>query len=212
MIIDKAIGIPTMTTKVVHEYLEEIGRQWIGQGVAMELGCFMGASSVPLLRGLVKAGYNKAFWAFDRWRANEQQVGMAEEYGIKLAEGDSVLSYYINNTTEIYSDIVGKQGGIPNILTKYCGDPIEICILDAPKKNPVFINTIKALHKYWIPGTTILGLLDYEFYKRKVGPLREVLKASVRFMEEHKDSFELIKQWDNECPRFYKYIKPLRNI
>ncbi len=49
--------IPTMTSRPVHEYLEQLGSQWTGRGVAMELGCWLGASSVPLLRGLVKAGY-----------------------------------------------------------------------------------------------------------------------------------------------------------
>jgi len=206
MIIDKAFEIPTMTSKVVHDYLEEIGGQWTGQGVAMELGCFMGASSAPLLKGLVKAGYDKEFWAFDRWVANSQQVEIVREYGIKLKVGDDVFPYYSENIFKIYMPIFDVPGYIPNSLVNYSGAPIEICIIDAPKRNPVFSNTIKALYKYWIPGTTIVGLLDYKW---SGGVVRDNI---AQFVDANKNSFELIKEWDNECPRFYKYIKPLRNI
>ena len=71
-----------MTPVEVHDYLRELGTQWTGQGVAMELGCWLGASSVPLLEGLVQVGYDKLFWAFDRWIANKQQVREAREVGV----------------------------------------------------------------------------------------------------------------------------------
>jgi len=45
-----------MTSPEVHTYLEQLGSEWTGQGCAMELGCWLGATSVPLLQGLVQAG------------------------------------------------------------------------------------------------------------------------------------------------------------
>ena len=204
--------IPTMTSEPVHRYLTQLGIEWKGLGAAMELGCWLGASSVPLLMGLITAGYDKQFWAFDNWVANEQQVGMAREWGIEIQVGEALMPLYNKNVSKIYYRITTIFGMIPGTLVSYSGDPIEICILDAPKKNPVFINTIRALYKYWIPGVTILGLLDYKFYQRFEGKKREQLEAPARFIEDNKDSFELIREWDNECPVFFKYIKPLKNI
>ena len=97
-------------------------------------------------------------------------------------------------------------------MAKYNGEKIEICIFDAPKQEPVFTGCIEALYQYWIPGVTILGLLDYKFYETKDGKMRERFMAPVRFMEAYGDSFELIKSWSDECPMFFKYIKPLSNL
>ena len=50
-------NIPAMTPPKVHDFLYQIGTMWRGEGIAMELGCWLGASSVPLLKGLTEAGY-----------------------------------------------------------------------------------------------------------------------------------------------------------
>ncbi len=205
--------IPTMTTPPVHEYLEQLGSQWTGRGVAMELGCWLGASSVPLLRGLVKAGYDKQFWAFDKWTANKQQVSMAKERGVNIKLGEALLSKYSRNVSPIYHRLTCIAGMIPSTLAVYIGSQIEICIFDAPKCNPIFIDSIRALYKYWIPGVTILGLLDYNFYKSKrQGYHRQIAKAPLRFIEENKECFQVIKKWDDESPIFFKYVKLLTNI
>ncbi|MBU0929950.1 MAG: hypothetical protein KJ623_02670, partial [Nanoarchaeota archaeon] len=39
--------------------------EWTGKGVAIELGSWLGATAVPLLTGLITAGYDKPFYAFN---------------------------------------------------------------------------------------------------------------------------------------------------
>ena len=62
----KPTHIPEMTPPYVHDYLRQLGREWTGQGVAIELGSWLGASAIPLLEGLVEAGYDRPFYCFDK--------------------------------------------------------------------------------------------------------------------------------------------------
>ena len=198
-----------MTSEVVHDYLRQIGENWKGQGCAMELGCWLGASSIPLLEGLVKAGYDLDFWAFDRWKATEFQIYEAGAVGVKLKLGEDLSERYYENVSEAYDEILTFPGSIPDSLANFSGEPIEICIFDAPKKNPVFIKSIEALYKYWIPGVTILGLLDYYFYAAKVGDNREDLKIPVRFMEGYSECFTRLEKFPSTGPAFFRYEKEL---
>lgn len=200
-------GIPAMTSHQIHAYLEELGSQWTGQGTAVELGCWLGASARPLLKGLVKAGYNQPFWAFDGWVATKDQLPKAKEQGVSLKLDQDLTDMFLNNVKDIYSKVKAVKGRIPNTFGVYSDDPIEICIFDAPKSEPVFTDTINAVSPYWIPGVTILGLLDYDFYLRHEGRKRENFKAPVNFMEKHKGCFSLIKEWPDEAVKFFRFEK-----
>lgn len=200
-------GVPAMTSLQVHRYLEELGASWTGQGVAMELGCWLGASSIALLKGLVKAGYDRPYWAFDAWKANTDQIPKAKEQGVFLKSEQDTLPIFVKNTTPYYANIVEGKGSLPATLEKYNNDPIEFCIFDAPKTNPVFTNCIKRLSPHWIPGVTVLGLLDYYFYRRHTGQKRKNFRAPVDFMEKYGSHFKLEKSWENECVVFFRYLE-----
>ncbi len=203
-------NIPAMTPEIVHEYLYGLGIQWSGKGVAMELGCWLGATSVPLLRGLVSAGYDKPFWAFDRWWVNEEQMKYAESLGFKLSKGQNSSKIYLENVKAVYEQINAIRCELPGGLTNYMGEPIEILILDAPKRNPVFRNCMEYLLPYCIPGVTVIGLLDYHYWERRKGKQRQLFKAPIQFMEKYKDHFTLLEEWKDQCScAFFKYEKQM---
>lgn len=200
-------GIPAMTSPQVHQYLEELGRQWKGEGAAIELGCWLGASSVALLKGLTAVGYDKPFWAFDGWVATKDQIPKAKAQGVKLTLGQDVLPMFRENVCKFYDNVKTVKGGMPSTLHFYDSQRIEICIFDAPKSEPVFSEAIKILSPFWVSGVTILGLLDYDFYLRHKGEKREKFRAPVIFMNNYKSHFSLIKDWDDEAVKFFKYEK-----
>jgi hypothetical protein len=201
--------IPSLTPTCVHDYLRAVGKKWIG-GVAMELGCWLGASAVPLLEGLVQAGYNEPFYAFDRWTANGEQVEVAKKQNYKLKDGQDTLPVFLENTMPVYSFIVPYKGEIMSTLTKFKDRKISICIFDAPKIEPTFSFAAEYLIKYFIPGVTVWGLLDYNFYLKKEGEMREKFKAPVNWMENHKNHFMKLIEWPGQCScAFFKYIKKI---
>jgi len=84
-----------MSPPEVHDYIRDLGRTWTGQGCCMEVGCWLGATSAALLEGLVEAGYDKPFWAFDRWVANESEVRKAKDQKVKLRMKQYLSQYML---------------------------------------------------------------------------------------------------------------------
>lgn len=203
-------GIPAMTSTQVHDYLRQLGRSWTGQGTAMELGCWLGASSVALLQGLVKAKYDKTYWAFDAWKANLDQLPKAKAQGVRLKLGQDLLPLFLNNVKKVYDKVEVCQSTLPSSLFAYDGAPIEFCLFDAPKTNPTFRTCIDFLSPFWIPGVTILGLLDYNFYLRHTGEKRKRFRAPVDFMKKFGQCFKIEKQWDDECVVFFRFMKKFK--
>lgn len=202
-------SIPALTPYFVHEYLYEIGQQWSGKGVVVELGSWLGATAMPLLKGLIRAGYDRSFYCFDRWQATIEQVRHAKNQGLNIKQNQDLLPVFLKNVNKYYLDIFAVKGEIIKNLKWELG-PIEICILDAPKRNPVFSHVINELLPWWIPETTIIGFLDYYFYKKKEGKVRQALKAPLRFINQHKDNFKLLKNWPEKCScAFFKYVKKI---
>jgi hypothetical protein len=200
-------GIPAMTSPQVHEYLEFIGETCWHGGAAMELGSWLGGSSAPLMKGLKKAGYNKPFYAFEKWIAAREQPPKAASQGVKIIEGQDLLPLYLTNVAKYYDNVSAYKGGLPGMLTRYDGGPIDICIFDAPKQEPVFSGCMAMVEQYFTPGKTVLGLLDYNFYLRHAGVKRKKFRAPVDFIEKHTDCFEEMKRWDDEAVVFFRYIK-----
>ncbi len=202
--------VPAMSPTIVHDYLREVGRAWCQQGVAIELGSWLGATAMPLLEGLVEAGYDRPFYAYDRWEANKAEVQKAAIGGVHVHVGQNLLPICKDNLLQIYGNLRMYRGTIPAILKNYPGDPIEICIFDAPKNNPVFSGAIERLSPYWIPGVTVLGLLDYYFYKNRSGEKRSESLAPVRFIESHPNSFTKLAEWPGQTSSvFFRYEKKL---
>jgi len=213
------LKIPSMTEQFVHEYLEKIGEKWKKKGIAIELGCWLGASAYALLKGLKKAGYSNRpmpFYCYDYWKANEDQIPKAEAAGLKLVINQDILPLFLKNVHPVHNAIVPYQGQIEDMLQYYTGYPIEFCIFDAPKCNPTFDITIRKLCKYWIPGVTILGLLDYYFYEKfEIGSVnRERFKTPVYFMERNQENFIKIKEWPGKssCVFFLYSPKNIKSI
>ena len=198
--------IPAMTPVEVHNYLRFLGSEWSGQGCAVELGSWLGATAVPLLEGLVHKGYDKPFWAFDYWRADHRQVKKAALQGVQLSIGQDIRAIFTHNVKPVYDDVNTIQGGVPRTLSQFTEEPIEFCIFDAPKRNPVFIECMQKLEPHFIPGVTVLGLLDFYSYKKG----GEDRKAPVDFITENPTSFTMIKDWPGICScAFFKYEKPI---
>ena len=210
----KEYKIPSMTPRVVHDYLYLTGTEWTGKGTAVELGSWLGASAAPLLTGLVEAGYNLPFYCYDMWEANTAQVSKANKAKVKIKDKQDILPLFLNNITSIYPDIKPTKGTISSTILEYPKDPIEICLFDAPKREPTFSNAMRGVLPYFIPGVTVLGLLDYYFYKYKSGKKREYAMAPVLFMEKFGGHFMVLQEWPDQgelhsCV-FFKYIKELK--
>lgn len=202
-------GIPAMTPPIVHEYLHEIGLRWNNKGVVIELGCWLGATTRALLDGLGD-NYDYPYYCYDRWEANNQEVEKAKSQEIDLKVGQDLLPIFKKNVN--YNNLRIFKGDISINIKNYHNGKIEICLFDAPKRNPVFNECMNKLLPYFIPGVTVLGLLDYYFFKRQIENRRyRAFLAPVEFIHKYKENFEKIAEWPDKCSCvFFKYIKEIK--
>jgi hypothetical protein len=206
--------LPTRVLK----HLELVGGEWSGKGVALEVGCWLGGSAAALLTGLVEARYDRPYYCVDWWKADESQIAKAEAQGTKLSINQNTLPVFMDNVHPIYRALHPMKGHATMQLNRnYPGDPIEICMLDAPKRDPVFTQVMREILPHCIPGVTVIGLMDYYFYKRKEKGsfVENAVKAPVRFIEKYQEHFTKLKEWPNtesvffrieSIPKLYSYV------
>lgn len=196
-------GIPSMTPDFVHYYLKSLGASSIGQGCVVELGCWLGATTRALLDGLAESQYRLPYHAFDRWLAISDQLPKAEAQGVPLTLHQDLSPLFQKNVSSPF--VFMHQGEIGGSLHHYPGGPIKICLFDAPKEDPLFTWCMNILRPHFIPGVTVLGLLDYYFFKDH--PTRPELRAPVSYMEKNHRAFEKMIEWPERCScAFFRYL------
>jgi hypothetical protein len=182
-----------MNPPCVHEALVSYGRTWQGLGTVVEIGAFLGGSSLPLLAGLKAVGYNEAYWAFDRWRADTDE---------------SLMPAFVRNMAKLHSNIILMCGETKETIGQYDGGPIEICLLNETKREPFFTHIMLTLSRFFIPGVTLIGLMDYHLYRDFVIDEEDLLhKSSKWFIESKPQSFKEIKNFGKESSvAFFRYL------
>lgn len=196
----------------VYDYLTELGEQWTGSGIVVELGCWLGGATYHLLKGLKRAGFENWYDCFDRWSASDQEVRRAKQYGISLTRGQNTMELFSKNVD--YHKITLFRGDIGQKIHSWVPGygPIDFILFDAPKKDPLFSQCVKKFYPHWRPGT-IVGLLDYYQYEKFEGKQRESLMAPVRFIEQNRECFEDLRDFYPEAScRFFRYVKKIEYV
>jgi len=200
-------GIPSMTAAVVLESLTKLGATW-RVGLAVECGSWLGATCAALAAGLVRAGYDRPIHCFDQWRATWSEVRKAGEAGVRIEPGQNLEPLFRANVTPTYPDLVTHRGPIQG--AKWTGEPIAFFLLDGAKTEPAFSATLRTFGPSWVPGLTVVGLLDYFYWQKQIGPrLREHYRNQARFVETHEDSFRLMRGWYGLSSAIFRYEAPI---
>jgi len=198
-------GIPAMNSSCVHDFLKKIGHSWQGLGTVVEVGAWLGGSAMPLLEGLKAVGYNDFYWAFDRWKADVAEAKKAEKQGVLITEGENLMPRFFQNLSGIHSKFSTARGEIEEKIGCYEGGPIEICLLDAPKTDPLFTHVLLTLARFFIPQVTVIGMMDYYFYREKQNP--DPYKAAENFVKCHPSCFLQTAEFGEESSAvFFKYL------
>jgi len=200
-IIDRIEQIPAMTPRSVHEYLVELGREWAGRGVAVECGSWLGATCAALGVGLLEAAYDDAVYCFDRWEANREECEKAKQQGDQVDPKQNLEPLFLHYVSDICPDLhldTTRIGRLRNATWNGCD--IEIFMLDAAKSNPQFLSVMDEFGPSFLPGVTVVGLMDY-YFARKKGRRRN----QEQFIDNYEDSWTKIKDFDSASCAFFRY-------
>ena len=127
-----------------------------GQGALVEIGTWLGCSTMHLAAGLRDAGRGDRVHSYDDyvWRR-----GMATKSDQGLAEGDSFFPRFLANVASLADHIHPSRASAADL--GWPGGAIETLVVDAPKSWRGVRGVFKQLAPHFIPGVTRIAFQDY---------------------------------------------------
>jgi hypothetical protein len=155
--------VPAMTNPREWRYFYWLARQFRGEGAAIEIGPWLGASTVAFAAGIRDSespAKRKRVQVFDhfRWRAGGWDAKRSTAY----AEGDSFLGEFTANLGPLLNYVDVHQLPIRDFA--WDRGPVELIILDAPKRVPDISRVLRAFAQHTLPGKTIMVWQDFSHY------------------------------------------------
>lgn len=149
--------LPGMVSPPERRYLYWLtSRGYAGAGAVVELGPWLGRSTIHLAMGLRENGYHDVLHSYDRFIWDALQGTKAS---LPLQPGDDFQPYFERHVRPIYPQIQVHRQDLHQAV--WSGEPIEILFMDAPKRLPMIGSTLAAFGPSLIPGTSVIVMQDY---------------------------------------------------
>jgi len=180
---------PSMGGVQLGPFLREVARTTPSDTSIVEIGVWLGAGTAQLCYGLAerKAVGEAApvIHCYDRWHASPPEVSKAMRTNTTIRKGCDTLPLVIQALKPFGVEIYFHKGDIDYVRS--INGPVGAFILDAAKGSRQFRNLIRTFGPWWIPGKTVVVLMDYYYYK-KIG--RADFACQARFVEAHSNHFK----------------------
>jgi len=158
-----------MTTHAEQAYFEEYARtKYSGVGAIVDLGCWLGSTTIQLARGLSNNPNPKAasstIHAYDLFEWNEWMSGVyggAEIEG-KYKPGECFLDEFERRIAPWKDRIVAHPGDL--IRANWEGQPIEFLLIDAMKSWELANDIVHKFFPFLIPGKSYVVHQDFAHY------------------------------------------------
>lgn len=158
-----------MTSSTEQEFLEQYGANlYTGAGDVVDLGCWLGSTTIPLTRGLLKnpafQGSGRKVYAYDLfvwfdWM-NSSAAG-TDIYG-RYVEGDSFINEFEKRTSE-FADLIETRAGDLKAIGWDRGG-IEFLLVDAMKNFDLAGSIVKDFYPHLIEGNSLVFHQDFAHY------------------------------------------------
>lgn len=160
------LGMTNMKERSFWEFYGE--KLYTGEGEIIDLGCWFGSTTTPLLRGLLK---NKKFkkskrkvYAYDLfiWEDWMAEFTKNTKFENKYKQGDNFIEAFREATRLFGKHIEVRAGDITK--TFWGKKPIEFLLIDAMKSWELANSIQQNFYSSLIPGKSIIVHQDYSHY------------------------------------------------
>jgi hypothetical protein len=156
-----------MTVRQEQEWLRNYAAQsYRGLGAIVDLGCFLGATTISLAEGLAlnRRRKRKQIHVFDLFRWDEFHETWAEGREVEglLAVGASFLPEFLRRTQKWRGYIVVHEEDLSQ--TQWKNGPIEFLFVDAMKSPKIATAIASTFFPNLIPGKSYLAHQDFAHY------------------------------------------------
>ena len=190
-------GIPSMGGHEIGRDLELWASQCEPGTVAVELGSWLGAGTYHIAKEAPVPVH-----CFDRWKCRGREPEKAALEGIDIRQGQDLLPVIKRNLSQ-YQNVIYHKGEIIG-RPHWRGPHISLYVDDACKRSPTYEYALSIFQPWWIPGKTIVVLMDYYWHKKhKDEPSAQ---AQPRWYKDNKKKLELIKEWPELRPAAFRWL------
>lgn len=193
-----------MTSKTEQDYFAVYGEKtYSGKGEIVDLGCWLGSTTIPLVKGLLKnpafAESNRKVYAYDlfiwfEWM-NESAAGT--RLAGKYKEGDNFVEEFEARTKEFARRIEIREGDLKQI--GWSGENIEFLLVDAMKNWDLANAVVRDFYPSLVPGESIILHQDYaHFFTPWIHLLQWTFRESFAFAGEVPKSQSVIFRYENK--------------
>jgi len=199
--------IPSMGGEAVGKFkLREIAAACESGTAIIELGTWLGAGTEHLGLGVQDSGNDVEIHGYDWFEIHGNEVDKAKAWGEDVKVDEDTLTRVKRYLSGIKANIILHKEEIGNVT--WSGRPVSLYLDDACKYEKEFVNSIKIFSPYWIPGKTIVVLMDYYFHEWR--PSDKGLECQKIFIEAHQECFEPIWEMKKYATKAFKYLGGLK--
>lgn len=192
----------------VDSFLYDIATGLDGDGAVVECGSWLGGSIAPVARALAEANSQIEIHCYDRWKADSVEVSKAAEQGVTITEGEDTLPLFKQYVDDIYPNIIPHKTDL--LEATWSGEKISLFIDDASKDPRVFKSVLNMFGPHFVPGETIVLLMDYRIHNKTTSVVnRKLRRCQKDFIEANSDSFEQIADLDDSSGVAFRYTEPV---
>ncbi len=152
--------VPGMTSAAECRYLCWLASSQVnGVGDLVEVGSWLGRSSLHLAAGLSRSGRDAKLHCFDgfTWAPSDPRKS-----DLPLKPGNNFQSYFEANVSPFKERVTATRTRIADIT--WSGAPVEVLFLDAPKKLPEITRCLEVFGPCLVPGKSIIAIQDYQYF------------------------------------------------
>lgn len=209
-LIERAARMPSQGGVAIAADLRRLAAA-VPDGMAIvEVGAWLGAGTAQLALGVHGRSNPPTIHVYDRFTASRGEIAKAAEFEVALARGQ--------NTLPVVQDLLGPlaapcrfhRGPIGDIA--WAGGPIGLYVDDAAKKPNTFFHVMRSFGPSFVPGTTVLVLMDFNYWKKfPPGPEADTLRVQTEFIAAHAHAFEPLADADpaGTSAGFFRYVAPV---
>lgn len=153
-------ALPGMTSAAECRYLYWLtSTRFDDSGAVVEVGPWLGRSTVHLAAGLRDGGHGAKLHCFDGFT---WAFGDSAKSDLALRPGQNFQPYFERNVAPFEDRIVAHRTEIADLT--WDGGPIGLLFLDAPKRLEDIVTTFEVLGPHLVPGKSVIACQDYLYF------------------------------------------------
>lgn len=201
--------IPEMGGRRIGGFLRDWAKHAPANTQIVELGTWLGAGTAQMAAGLQSRAddHNIRIHTFDSFTISASSAEKARKQGVEFNEGDDTLPW-VREALKSYEPLVEYHKGMLDEQTMWNGEPISLYVDDATKYPYPFYLCLKKFGPSWIPGKTIVVLMDALIYlKKKDLPAKNIADLRIQhdFVTERPSSFTQVEGFQDTSVAAYRY-------